>query len=115
MCIKMANQQVGSNAQVKPPSAVATAVVTQAPKSADAIAAAPTRGVASTGKNITANKNYNGGKNANASNQSASTNATAKATKPNADMNAAFVDVEPRHSADAPLGLYSRQNHLALL
>ncbi|KAE9272890.1 hypothetical protein PF008_g29985 [Phytophthora fragariae] len=71
-----------SNAQVKLPSAVATAAVTQTPKSAAALAAAPTRGVASAGKKPTANKNYNGGKNA-----SANMNATAKATKPNADMN----------------------------
>ncbi|KAE9283269.1 hypothetical protein PR003_g27170 [Phytophthora rubi] len=70
-------RQVGGNAQVKPPSAVATAAATQgtqAPKAAVTIAAAPTRGVASAGKKPTA------------SNKSASTNATAKATKPDANM-----------------------------
>ncbi|KAE9278572.1 hypothetical protein PR003_g28482 [Phytophthora rubi] len=81
-------RQVGGNAQVKTPSAAATAAATQAPKAAATIAAAPTRGVASTGNKPTTNKNYSGGNNANASNKSASTNATAKGIKPNADMNA---------------------------
>ncbi|KAE9048121.1 hypothetical protein PR003_g7518 [Phytophthora rubi] len=81
-------RQVGGNTQVKPPGAVATAAATQAPKTVVTIVAAPTRGVASAGMKPTANKNYNGGKNENVSNKSASMNATAKAIKPNADMNA---------------------------
>ncbi|KAE9294971.1 hypothetical protein PR003_g24130 [Phytophthora rubi] len=87
----MARQQAGGNAQVKPSSAVATAAAaqaTQAPKTPVTIAVTPTRGVASAGKKPTTNKNYNSGTNANVSNKSASTNATAKAVKPNADMNA---------------------------
>ncbi|KAE9333067.1 hypothetical protein PF008_g14628 [Phytophthora fragariae] len=79
---------VGGNAQVKPPSAVATAAATQAPKAAATNAAAPTRGVVSADKKPTANTNYSGGKNGSARNKSASTNATAEATKPNADINA---------------------------
>ncbi|KAE8882588.1 hypothetical protein PF005_g23321 [Phytophthora fragariae] len=81
-------RQVGSNEQVKTPSAAATAAATHAPKAAATIAAAPTRGVASAGNKPTANKNYSGGNNANASNKSASMNATAKGIKPHADMNA---------------------------
>ncbi|KAE9065244.1 hypothetical protein PF006_g30508, partial [Phytophthora fragariae] len=76
--------QVGGNAPVKLPGAVTKAAATQARRLRSP--SLQLRRVA--WRRSTANKNYNGGKNVNASNKSASMNATAKATKPNADMNA---------------------------
>ncbi|KAE9280962.1 hypothetical protein PF008_g28012 [Phytophthora fragariae] len=76
--------QVGGNAPVKLPGAVTKAAATQARR-----LRSPSLQLRRVEwRRSTANKNYNDGKNVNASNKSASMNATAKATKPNADMNA---------------------------